>query len=297
MIDNFTLIIGSKKCGTTSLYNYLIQHPQISACRVKEPKFFCNNKKWERGFQWYQDLWDFDSNVHRTALEASQSYTYRQSNSSMVADRILDISSKYKSRFKFIYLMRNPIEKIESTRAHGYAEGWLKKSDKSIVSDDLIDACAYAKQLDYYYSRFDHNDIYLLQLEQLKQDTENVIQGINKFLELDEFHRYQELYKVHNPKNFYKTDTIWRQLTKVKPLQPLAKRIPEKYKIQARKFLSHSPKDIADTIPPLTELQKKHILNALHHDLQRLHSDYGVDISRWGLKKQQTDKCSMSLVG
>ena len=33
------LIIGAQKCGTTSLYNYLIQHPQIIPALSKEVHF------------------------------------------------------------------------------------------------------------------------------------------------------------------------------------------------------------------------------------------------------------------
>jgi hypothetical protein len=38
-LPNF-LIIGAAKCGTTALYNYLNQHPQIYMSPYKEPRFF-----------------------------------------------------------------------------------------------------------------------------------------------------------------------------------------------------------------------------------------------------------------
>jgi hypothetical protein len=34
------MIIGERKCGTSSLYRYLIAHPQILPCKIKEPQFF-----------------------------------------------------------------------------------------------------------------------------------------------------------------------------------------------------------------------------------------------------------------
>jgi len=39
-MPNF-LIIGAMKSGTTALYYYLEQHPQIFMSPVKEPNFFC----------------------------------------------------------------------------------------------------------------------------------------------------------------------------------------------------------------------------------------------------------------
>lgn len=33
-------IIGERKCGTSSLYRYLLDHPRILPCKIKEPQFF-----------------------------------------------------------------------------------------------------------------------------------------------------------------------------------------------------------------------------------------------------------------
>lgn len=33
-------IIGERKCGTSSLYRYLVAHPQVLPCQLKEPQFF-----------------------------------------------------------------------------------------------------------------------------------------------------------------------------------------------------------------------------------------------------------------
>jgi len=32
-------LIGAQKCGTSSLYDYLVQHPCIHPCITKEPRF------------------------------------------------------------------------------------------------------------------------------------------------------------------------------------------------------------------------------------------------------------------
>lgn len=45
------LVIGSGKAGTTSLFNYLSQHPQIINPHEKELLFF--NERYEYGFDWY----------------------------------------------------------------------------------------------------------------------------------------------------------------------------------------------------------------------------------------------------
>ncbi len=45
-IDKFPnlFIVGAAKTGTTSLYNYLIQHPDIFGCENDKSNFLCQDK-------------------------------------------------------------------------------------------------------------------------------------------------------------------------------------------------------------------------------------------------------------
>ena len=36
-------LVGAPKCGTTSMYTYLRQHPEIFMCHPKEPRYFCRD--------------------------------------------------------------------------------------------------------------------------------------------------------------------------------------------------------------------------------------------------------------
>ena len=46
------LIIGAQRCGTTSLYNYLVEHPHVSPAFMKETHFF--DLHFHRGANWYR---------------------------------------------------------------------------------------------------------------------------------------------------------------------------------------------------------------------------------------------------
>ena len=46
------IIIGESKCGTTSLYNYIIQHPAIKSALSKEINFF--NWSYDKPLNWYR---------------------------------------------------------------------------------------------------------------------------------------------------------------------------------------------------------------------------------------------------
>jgi len=48
------LIIGGQRCGTTSAYWYLAQHPRIRPAWVKEVRFFSQPKTYACGERWYR---------------------------------------------------------------------------------------------------------------------------------------------------------------------------------------------------------------------------------------------------
>ena len=46
------VIIGAQRCGTTSLYNYLVEHPDVAPAFIKETHFF--DLYFGRGLNWYR---------------------------------------------------------------------------------------------------------------------------------------------------------------------------------------------------------------------------------------------------
>ena len=107
--DAYAIIIGSMKCGTSSLYSYLAQHPEICPAASKEPEFFSENQGHGVKVEKYEDLWNFGMSVHRYALEASTGYT-KYPMEPNVAKNIRD----YGIKPKFIYVIRNPFDRIQS---------------------------------------------------------------------------------------------------------------------------------------------------------------------------------------
>ena len=128
--EAYAVIIGAMKCGTTSLYYYLAQHPEICPAIRKETEFFSENQGHGVRVDKYEDLWDFDRSVHKYALEASTGYA-KYPMEPNVANNILD----YGIRPKFIYIIRNPFDRIQSHyNSMRYEPGWRL----SATSDPLI---------------------------------------------------------------------------------------------------------------------------------------------------------------
>ncbi len=68
------VIIGAQRCGTTSLYNYLVEHPHVSPAFMKETHFF--DFHFHRGVNWYRS---FFPTAHGFSAAGFRSVTYERS--------------------------------------------------------------------------------------------------------------------------------------------------------------------------------------------------------------------------
>ena len=270
------------KCGTTSLFSYLAQHPQIAPCSEKEPNFFSKNVNWSKGFDWYRDLWDWDSTKHKFALEASVNYT-KLHHYIDTTDRILSLKEQGVN-FKFIYIMRNPLDRIESHYNHGQAMSWnstLKPISEGI-DRHLIETSRYAKQIEIYYQKFSADDILLLNFDDLKAEQDIIMRKLCLFLDIETSYNFEGIDTIYNAnKQRIVYGNSWRVLRKNKLLRSLAKLLPttQKEMFRDRFFSSQIEEKIK-----LSSEQRNFILSQLREDLHKLNSEYGVDINSWGIE-------------
>lgn len=61
------LIIGAQRCGTTSLFNYLSQHPAILPSFPKEVHFFSNH--YDKGLTWYRSHFPLEIQRRRSGMQ------------------------------------------------------------------------------------------------------------------------------------------------------------------------------------------------------------------------------------
>ena len=108
MTDSYIIIIGSMKSGTTTLFEVLASHSQIAPAHPKEPGFFAFEPIWQKGYDWYHTLFDFDPARHRYRLEASTDYT----KAPFVTGVWERMQAEPGKRFKLIYVMRDPVTRM-----------------------------------------------------------------------------------------------------------------------------------------------------------------------------------------
>jgi len=274
MIDNFALIIGAMRCGTTSLFYYLAQHPQISACTMKEPNFFASDDNWANGFDWYQGLWDWDPLNHTVALEGSTHYTKIPWHPNAAA-RIATTRAK----FKFIYIMRNPLDQIESQYKYARLHGFMKRPIQDMLPY-LIGVAKYATQIEEYYKRFPAQTILLLDFEDLKEHPLGLVETVCGFLGIDPSCDFKGVGETHNP---YRSGSInhpmWDLLRHLRPLKSISKFVPARQKNAIRHFLARK----AEARFTLSAEQRDYVLQQLRGELHKLTVRYGFDVSKWGI--------------
>jgi hypothetical protein len=289
--QNFALIIGAMKCGTSSLYNYLIQHPEIAPCKHKEPGFFSHQHRFVKGYKYYQNLWDWNFQKHQICLEASTHYTalcpktlkftnYR------VAENIAQYQAATNSAFKFIYIMRNPLERIESHYNHIKAQpdgDNLLQSFPENGKDYMIDTSRYAYQIEAFYQKFGSDKILLLNFEELKYNTFNLVRKVCQFLQVDPDYKFKELDIKHNQHAEKKKIIIpgYYLLRETELIHFLLPIIP---RVVTNLFSNFFGCKINQEYFQLSAQEKNDILKELQKDLSQINLKYGFDTSCWNLK-------------
>src|SRR5690349_21805688 len=107
------IILGAMKCGTSSLSKILSLHPDISFSQPKEPDFFSKNNDWKNKLHEYHSLFPKKAMLYG---DGSTSYTKYPAYNLSIWDDIYE----YNNNMKFIYLIRNPIERTISHYVHLY---------------------------------------------------------------------------------------------------------------------------------------------------------------------------------
>lgn len=97
------------KCGTSTLYALLAQHPQIAGALVKEPEFFCSPRKKSRyRIGRHEELWP-GAAPGQIRLDGSTSYTKWP-----LDDGVPERMRAAGLQPRFLYIMRDPVRRIES---------------------------------------------------------------------------------------------------------------------------------------------------------------------------------------
>lgn len=192
-------IIGAPKCGTTTLFHWLRQHPNVSMPQTTEPHFFNTDHpaSSRSSISEYQRL--FAKTTDEQTAVGEKSVWYLASNEAV--PNILD----YNSDAKFIVCLRNPIELAYalhhqqvyggSERLLNFAEAWraqgarAKLTGPATTSTHLLygPMCKLGNHVERLKSRVPEGRIHLIFLDSMKCDPQAIYRGVLDFLEIPAF--------------------------------------------------------------------------------------------------------------
>lgn len=276
MKPNF-FIIGAARSGTTSLFIYLENHPDIFMSEIKEINFFSNEKYWKKGLGWYEQ--HFSRATQRCVGEASTSYTSFPSHT-QTPERIF----KYQPHAKLIYIVRDPIDRFISHYLHEVTRGLEHREINDIIynyhEDFLLTQGKYNSRLEQYLKYFPKESFHLLTIEDLKNNSVETVKSIFKFLDIDTSFPDMLAHSRHNAN------------TKVTRKNKIGKHILNFYhnKIEQvafpytfkKLFLKAAEIGAIEVKPPTLDEQALNALkNYYRDDIHQLKQNTKLNLSKW----------------
>jgi hypothetical protein len=224
-LPNF-LVIGAMKAGTTSLFHYLRAHPQVFMSPVKELDFFDEGGNWRRGIDWYKRQFKGAGPGSVAVGEASTAY----SKYPLVAGVPQRIAT-FLPNARFVYVVRDPIERIRSHYDHRVAIGAeILPLGEAVLSNPVYLLCScYASQVEQYLDHYPPDRLLLVKSEDLRERRSATMSRVYAFLGVDESYVPDEL-----EHEYYKTSrrivhrrSTWSLRKTLKKRFPATKRAKE----------------------------------------------------------------------
>ena len=234
VMPNF-IIIGGQKCGTTSLYRYLEQHPNIVSALHKEPNFFSMN--FGQGLSWYKAHFPlsvymyYSKKIRGQSLitgEASPYYIYYPHTPRRI--------SQILPQAKLILLLRNPVDRAYSHYNHKVRRGIepLPSFEDAIVSEaerlagegqkvvenqihfsfnhlhySYLARGIYIEQLEAWMRYFPREQMLIIKSEDFRRNEKATLRKVFEFLNLS-YWEFRE-YKMHNSFRYPEMNPVTRK--------------------------------------------------------------------------------------
>ena len=238
MLPNL-FIPGAAKSGTSALHEYLNQHPQVFMSAVKEPHFFSRDSNFRNGTA------DLDEYLRLFANGKDMPVRGESSTGYMIFPRSIDRIKQYVSDPKFIFILRNPIDRAYShywwIRGRGFEERPFREAliaDLNEEPDPLnrvkgfggyryyYQVGCYAKWIAKFIESFGRDTILIVLTEQLYREPLNTVNLCFEFLGVAPLEEVEKLQT--NRTVIYKHIRLYRLLHTARrqiPIIRLAKRM------------------------------------------------------------------------
>lgn len=200
-----TVIAGAPKCGTSSLFTWLVDHPEICGSDFKETRYFLDpdhplldrrSNYHEHGMAGYESHFRHcDGGRAKVLLEATPQYLYQRT--------ALEILSGFDPVPTILFLLRKPSQRTYS--AYQFARNNQALLDRDVTFrrfvemvrnghpavagrrklDEVINYGRYIEYLEGWLARFPRSRIHVFLFEDLKRDNKSFMQEVAASLGVD----------------------------------------------------------------------------------------------------------------
>lgn len=298
MRPNF-LLIGAAKSGTTALFQYLAQHPEIYVCEPKEPHFMAFagstpdfqgpyddqiiNQRAVTTIEAYEALFE-GAGQARAVGEGSVSTLYYPEQS------IPNIKA-YTPKARLICILRNPVDRAYSAYMYylsltresvlTFERAWDLEAERIAANYHHIwhyrRMGLYSEQVGPFLQAFGSEQLKILLYEDFRRDPLSVIRDCCEFIGVNPDHDYQ-----HQPETLVsgrpKNRLLQSVLGRPSPLkQAVRNLLPRSWTQGLRDFVSRRNL----TREPMPPEMRKRLVQYYRNDIDRLEQMIGRDLSAW----------------
>lgn len=205
-------IIGSMKCGTSALYEYLCTHPKVYPGTKKEVHYFTLFPY--KGVEWYSKHFGktVDTNIY---VDASPTYF------DMCQNLTIPNQIKYiRPNAKALLIFRDPVERAISHFQHLKTINKIKNLQAIDVNEffkrDFLNSFKHLDEWDYllsltlqfstysrkykYFKQVFQDDLLVIHNKELKCNTTNIMHTVFEFLDL-EYHYHPIMKEIRYSNN------------------------------------------------------------------------------------------------
>lgn len=207
------IIIGYHKCGTSSLYHYIVQHPNIRHTSVKEVHYF--DLSYWRDTGWYKS--HFPTKLYKNYFEKKHKLPFITGECSPLYafhPKVPERIKKLVPNVKLIVILRNPVDRCYSLYHQYIRLGYDMGSFEEVVKKDkeqldftirkflndevraynvrqdlfpLVSMGVYEEHLKNWLKIFSKEQFLFVKSEDLETNTQKTLDKIFEFLQVPEF--------------------------------------------------------------------------------------------------------------
>jgi Sulfotransferase family len=307
-MPNF-LVIGAMKAGTTSLYYYLREHPQIYLNpTLKEMRFFCyegqtldfkgpgDQEEYRNAITSIDDYRAFFRGVaHQKAIgDISVEYLY--------VPRTVEHIRTYVPQAKLVAILRHPADRAYSNFLHCVREGTepcadfgeaLRREPARIRQNwapgwHYIQVGFYYGQLKRYFDAFDRDQIRIYLYDDFQMNPASVAQDIFRFLEVDDSF-VPDMSLRYNVSGIPRSRTLHMLLgSRCHPIKTVLRPfVPSRWRLTIRERVRHMN---LHPPPPLYPALRRQLVEVYREDILNLQDLLGRDLTHWLQVKEDKPK-------